>query len=97
MQIRCLLAYYGTFSLAVGVGPSFAALLLPFIFERYGYTASNPLGVRVAFLFTGLLALLGVLAFIGYRLGDTPEETQRLLGQTSLSDRTSTKRTHRTF
>lgn len=64
--------YYGTFSLAVGVGPTLAALLLPFIFEHYGYTATNPLGVRVAFLVTGLLALLGSLAFIGYRLGDTP-------------------------
>jgi GPH family glycoside/pentoside/hexuronide:cation symporter len=72
--------YYGTFSLAVGVGPTLAALLLPFIFEHYGYTATNPLGVRVAFLVTGLLALLGTLAFAGYRLGDTPEETQRLLG-----------------
>lgn len=77
-------SYYGTFSLAVGVGPSFAALLLPFIFERYGYTASNPLGVRVVFLVSGLLALLGLLVFIGYRLGDTPEETQRLLGHTNL-------------
>ncbi len=79
--------YYGTFSLAVGVGPSFAALLLPFIFEHYGYTAINPLGVRVAFLFTGLLALLGALAFIGYRLGDTPQEQERLLGHKSLSAR----------
>lgn len=78
--------YYGTFSLAVGVGPSFAALLLPLIFKHYGYTATNPLGVRVAFLFTGFLALLGAIAFSGYRLGDTPEETQRLLG-ISTSDR----------
>jgi GPH family glycoside/pentoside/hexuronide:cation symporter len=70
--------YYGIFSLSVGVGPTLAALLLPFIFEHYGYTATNPLGVRVVFLVIGLLALLGALAFIGYRLGDTPEETQRL-------------------
>ena len=79
--------YYGTFSLAAGVGPTLAALLLPFIFEHYGYTIANPLGVRVAFLVTGLLALLGALAFIGYRLGDTPEETQRILGLKSLSER----------
>ncbi|HEY9783424.1 MAG TPA: MFS transporter [Leptolyngbyaceae cyanobacterium] len=78
--------YYSTFSLAVGVGPSLAALILPLIFERYGYTATNPLGVRVAFLITGLLAMLGGLAFIGYRLGDTPEETQRLLGLKSSSE-----------
>jgi len=71
--------YYGAFSLAAGIGPSLAALLLPFIFERYGYTASNPLGVQVVFLVTGLLALLATVAFIGYRLGDTPEEIQQLL------------------
>lgn len=78
--------YYSTFSLAAGVGPSLAALILPFIFERYGYTATNPLGVRVAFLVIGLLAMLGGLAFIGYRLGDTPSETQSLLGLKSSSE-----------
>ena len=78
--------HYSTFSLAAGVGPSLAALILPFIFERYGYTATNPLGVRVAFLVIGLLAMLGGLAFIGYRLGDTPSETQRLLGLKSSSE-----------
>lgn len=79
--------YYGTFSLAVGAGPTLAALLLPLLFERYGYTAANPLGVRVAFLVTGLLALLAALAFIGYRLGDTPQEQECLLELNSLSDR----------
>jgi GPH family glycoside/pentoside/hexuronide:cation symporter len=72
--------YYGTFSLAAGVGPSLAALILPQILEGFGYTAANPLGVRLAWLVAGLLALLGALAFRGYRLGDTPEETRRNLG-----------------
>jgi GPH family glycoside/pentoside/hexuronide:cation symporter len=71
--------YYGTFSLAVGVGPSLAALILPQILEGFGYTAANPLGVRLAWLATGAIALLGALAFVGYRLGDTPEETRRNL------------------
>lgn len=71
--------YYGTFSLAVGVGPSISALILPFIFESYGYTATNSLGVRVAFLVTGLLAMLGFIAFICYQLGDTPQEQEHLL------------------
>jgi len=71
--------YYGTFSLAVGLGPSLAALILPQILERFGYTAANPLGVRLAWLATGAIALLGALAFVGYRLGDTPEETRRNL------------------
>jgi len=77
--------YYGTFSLAAGIGPSLAALLLPFIFKGYGYTASNPLGVQVVFLVAGLQALLATVAFMGYRLGDTPEEIQRLFGPNSSS------------
>jgi GPH family glycoside/pentoside/hexuronide:cation symporter len=72
--------YYGTFSLAVGVGPSLAALILPLILEQFGYTAANPLGVRLAWLVIGAIALLGALTFVGYRLGDTPEETRRNLG-----------------
>jgi Na+/melibiose symporter-like transporter len=72
--------YYGTFSLAVGVGPSLAALILPQILTRFGYTAANPLGVRLAWLAIAALAFLGALAFVGYRLGDSPEETRRNLG-----------------
>ena len=72
--------YYGTFSLAAGVGPSLAALILPPILDRFGYTAANPLGVRLAWLAIGALALLGAVAFAGYRLGDSPEETRRNLG-----------------
>ncbi len=69
--------YYGTFSLAAGVGPSLAALILPPILEQFGYTTANPLGVRLAWLVTGAIALLGAVVFVRYRLGDTPEETCR--------------------
>jgi len=72
--------YYGTFSLAAGVGPSLAALILPQILTGFGYTAANPLGVRLAWLAIAGLALLGALAFVGFRLGDSPEETRRNLG-----------------
>jgi GPH family glycoside/pentoside/hexuronide:cation symporter len=71
--------YYGTFSLAAGIGPALAALILPQILEGFGYTAANPMGVRVAWLVTGAIALLGAAAFVGYRLGDTPYETRRNL------------------
>lgn len=72
--------YYGTFSLAASIGPSLAALILPLILDRFGYTAANPLGVQIAWLAAGGFALLGALAFTGYKLGDTPEETRRNLG-----------------
>jgi glycoside/pentoside/hexuronide:cation symporter, GPH family len=76
--------YYGTFSLAAGIGPALAALILPAILSRYGYTAANPLGIRVAWIVAGVCSLLGALAFIGYRLGDTPEQTRANLGMPSV-------------
>jgi GPH family glycoside/pentoside/hexuronide:cation symporter len=72
--------YYGTFSLAAGVGPALAALILPFILNQFGYTAANPLGIRLAWLVAGCCSLLGAFAFVGYKLGDTPEQSRRNLG-----------------
>jgi hypothetical protein len=36
--------------------------------------------VRVAWVVAGACSLLGALAFIGYKLGDTPEQTRANLG-----------------
>jgi GPH family glycoside/pentoside/hexuronide:cation symporter len=72
--------YYGTFSLAAGIGPAMAALILPFILSHFGYTAANPLGVRLAWVVAGACSLLGAAVFMGYKLGDTPEQTRANLG-----------------
>jgi glycoside/pentoside/hexuronide:cation symporter, GPH family len=72
--------YYGTFSLAAGIGPALAALILPVILSQFGYTSANPLGVRVAWIVAGVCSLLGALVFVGYKLGDTPEQTRANLG-----------------
>lgn len=72
--------FYGAFSLAVGIGPSIAAILLPFLLSTFGYTAENTLGVRLAFPVISLVVLLGWLAFRGYKLGDSIEETKKNLG-----------------
>jgi GPH family glycoside/pentoside/hexuronide:cation symporter len=77
--------YYGTFSLAAGIGPAMAALILPFILSHFGYTSVNPLGVRVAWVVAGICSLLGALAFVGYKLGDTPEQTRINLGMRDIS------------
>ena len=77
--------YYGTFSLAAGIGPAIAALILPFIFSQFGYTAANPLGVRIAWVVAGACSLLGALVFIGYRLGDTPEQSRANLGMPEIN------------
>ena len=74
-QTRREATYYGAFALAAGVGPAFAALLLPLIFERFGYTVAQPLGVQLVFAGAGLMALLGAAVFWGYQLGDTLAES----------------------
>ncbi len=68
--------YYGTFSLAASIGPSLAALTLPLILKRFGYTTHNPFGVQVAWLAAAAFSFLGAIVFIGYKLGDSPEETR---------------------
>ncbi len=69
--------FYGTFSLAIGVGSSLGGLILPQLYNWLGYTRENPLGVRMAFVVMTVFVLSGLVAFRGYRLGDTPEETRR--------------------
>jgi glycoside/pentoside/hexuronide:cation symporter, GPH family len=72
--------HYGTFSLSAGIGMSLSSLIVPQIFQMYGYTATNPLGVRVVFLVAGMIISLGALVLRGYRLGDSIAETQANLG-----------------
>ncbi|WP_287131182.1 hypothetical protein, partial [Candidatus Cyanaurora vandensis] len=56
--------YFGTFSLAAGVGPAVAALILPW-FYVFGYTVAESLGVRLVFLAAAVLAVLGVGLCLG--------------------------------
>jgi GPH family glycoside/pentoside/hexuronide:cation symporter len=79
-QTRREATYYGAFALAAGVGPALAALLMPLLFERFGYTVAQPLGVQLVFAGAGLIALLGAAVFWGYQLGDTLAESLRNLG-----------------
>jgi glycoside/pentoside/hexuronide:cation symporter, GPH family len=72
--------HYGTFSLSAGIGMSLSSLIVPQIFQMYGYTATDPLGVRVVFLVAAAIIGLGALVLRGYRLGDSVAETQANLG-----------------
>lgn len=71
--------YYGAFSLAVEGGPTVSTLLLPVLYQNFGYTVANPLGVRLAYLVIGVLVMIGLLFFRGYKLGDTPEEVRQFV------------------
>lgn len=72
--------FYGTFSLALGIGIAVGSLILPQFHTWLGNTQANPLGVRVPFLAMAGFVLAGLLVFLKYRLGDTPLETRRNLG-----------------
>ena len=69
--------YYGAFSLAVEGGPAIAVLLLPILYQNFGYSLANPMGIRLAFLVMGLLVMIGLFFFRNYKLGDTPEEVKQ--------------------
>jgi hypothetical protein len=38
------------------------------------------MGIRLSFILAGVMAMAATVVFLGYRLGDTPAETHRLMG-----------------
>ncbi|PKO14702.1 MAG: hypothetical protein CVU39_13310 [Chloroflexi bacterium HGW-Chloroflexi-10] len=71
--------FYGSFSLALGLGIAFGTLILPQLLNLFGYTQENPMGVRIAFLVMSACVMVGFLIFRGYKLGETPKETKKTL------------------
>jgi hypothetical protein len=61
-------------------GWAFCSLILVGVFSLFGYSAENPMGVRIIWLVCALSCLIGLLAFIPYNLGDSKEETRRIMG-----------------
>jgi hypothetical protein len=49
------------------------------LLENFGFTRSNPLGVRLAFPVMSVFIFIGFIVFQKYRIGDTPEETRKNL------------------
>ena len=71
--------YYGIYGIVRKTGWAACSLIMVAIFSGFGFTVQNPLGVRVIWLVCALACLLGFLAFIPYRIGDSQEETQKLM------------------
>lgn len=78
--------YYGAFSLAVEGGPTVSTLLLPLLYQNFGYTVKNPMGVRLAYLVIGALVMTGLWFFRKYQLGDTPDEVRKYVEENEGSD-----------
>lgn len=81
-QTRREAIYYGAFSLAVEGGPSVSTLLLPVLYSNFGYSAANPLGVRLAYLVIGILVIIGLFFFRRYQLGDNPQAVAQFVQET---------------
>lgn len=65
-------AYYGSFSLAMGMGISVGSLILPLLFSLFGYTRQDPMGIRLAFPVMAAFTAAGWLLFNGFRLEEEP-------------------------
>ena len=71
--------YYGIYGIVRKTGWAACSLIMVGVFSGFGFTAQNPLGVRVIWLVCALACLLGLLVFIPYRIGDSQEETRDML------------------
>jgi len=72
--------YYGIYGIVRKTGWAICSLILVGIFSAIGYSRENPLGVRVVWIVCAISCLIGLLAFIPYRIGDSKEETRRIMG-----------------
>jgi GPH family glycoside/pentoside/hexuronide:cation symporter len=71
--------YYGIYGIVRKTGWAFCSLILIVVFKLFGYSTENPLGVRVIWLVCALSCLIGLVAFKPYRLGDSKEETKKIM------------------
>jgi glycoside/pentoside/hexuronide:cation symporter, GPH family len=71
--------HYGLYGIVRKTGWALCALILAGVFGAFGYSAQNPEGVRIIWLVCALSCVIGLIAFIPYRLGDTKEETAKIM------------------
>jgi glycoside/pentoside/hexuronide:cation symporter, GPH family len=72
--------YFGIYGFVRKTGWAFSAVILNAVLAAFGYSAENPTGVKVVWVVCAASCLLGLLLFIPYKLGDTKEETKKIMG-----------------
>ena len=70
--------YYGIYGIVRKTGWAFCSLLMMGVFHWFGFSAENPLGVRVIWLVCAGSCLLGYITFIPYNIGDSQAETKKI-------------------
>ena len=71
--------YYGIYGIVRKTGWAACSLIMAAIFNVFGFSTENPMGVRVIWLVCALACLLALVVFIPYRIRDSQEETRRML------------------
>ena len=69
--------YYGIYGIVRKTGWAFCSLIMMGVFHLFGFSADNPMGVRVIWLACAGACLLGLIAFIPYNIGDSQAETKK--------------------
>ena len=77
--VRREAVYYGIYGIVRKTGWAGCSLILAGVFSQFGYSAANPMGVRVVWLVCAAVCLLGLVAFIPYNIGDSKAETKRTM------------------
>jgi glycoside/pentoside/hexuronide:cation symporter, GPH family len=71
--------YYGIYGFVRKTGWAFSAVILNAVLAVFGYSAENPAGVKIVWVVCAASCLVGLLFFIPYKIGDTKEETKRIM------------------
>ena len=70
--------YYGIYGIVRKTGWAFCSLLMMAVFHWFGFSAENPMGVRVIWLVCGGSCLLGYIAFIPFNIRDSQAKTKNI-------------------
>ena len=70
--------YYGIYGIVRKTGWAFCSLLMMGVFHWFGFSAENPMGVRVIWLVCAGSCLLGYIAFIPYNIRDSQAQTKKI-------------------
>lgn len=72
--------YYGIYGIVRKMGWAACSFILAATFATFGYSAENPLGVRMIWIICAVACVIGLLLFIPYSVRDSREETARVFG-----------------
>lgn len=72
--------YYGIYGIVRKSGWALCSLIVVTMFSLFGYSTENPEGVKGLWLICSACCLIGWIAFLPYKLGDSQEETKTIMG-----------------